>query len=182
VDPDAHTIALGDVQELAYEKLLLRDVLHPGGLALTRRLGEPLALAPKDRVLDVACGRGASAIHLAGHFSCRVTGLDDGADTIAAAEAAAAESGMAALTSFRQGDAEDLPVDDGACEAVTSECSFCTFLVIPDPAIQLPGHGRRPGVEAQIPMERDGTVEEMAAVAAFSSRTRQPTSSGRPCL
>jgi len=32
-----------------------------------------------------------------------------------------------ALTSFRQGDAEGLPFDDGAFDAVISECSFCTF-------------------------------------------------------
>jgi SAM-dependent methyltransferase len=108
-------------------QMLLGDVLHPGGLTLTRRLGEVLALGPDDHVLDVACGRGASAVHLAGQFGCHVTGLDYGADTVAAAQAAAAEDGVASLTSFRQGDAEDLPFDDGAFQAVISECSFCTF-------------------------------------------------------
>lgn len=108
-------------------RMLLGDVLHPGGLALTRHLGEMLALGPGDRALDVACGRGASAVHLAEQFGCHVTGLDYGADTIAAAEAAATESGAASLTSFRQGDAENLPFDTGTFDALISECSFCTF-------------------------------------------------------
>ena len=67
-------------------RMLLGDVLHPGGLALTQHLGEAMGLGPKDRVLDVACGRGMSGIHLAHCFGCHVTGLDFGAANIAAAE------------------------------------------------------------------------------------------------
>ncbi len=108
-------------------RLLLGDVFHPGGLALTRHLGECLGLCPGMRVLDVACGRGASAVHLAQRFGCHVTGLDYGAENIAAAEARAAESGVAHLTTFRRGDAEGLPFEAGTFDAVVSECSFCTF-------------------------------------------------------
>lgn len=108
-------------------RMLLGDVFHPGGLALTRHLGESVGLGPADRVLDVACGRGVSAVHLAEHFGCHVTGLDYGVENVAAAETHAAESGVAHLTIFRQGDAEGLPFDDGTFDAVISECSFCTF-------------------------------------------------------
>ncbi len=108
-------------------RMLLGDVLHPGGLALTRRLGEAIELGPGDCALDVACGRGASAVHLTEHFGCHVTGLDYGLENIAAAEAHAADRGVAHLTIFRQGDAEGLPFDDDAFDAVISECSFCTF-------------------------------------------------------
>lgn len=108
-------------------RLLLGDVFHPGGLTLTRYLGERLGLGPGMRVLDVACGRGASAVHLAQRFGCHVTGLDYGAENIAAAEAHAAENGVAHLTTFRRGDAEGLPFEEGTFDAVVSECSFCTF-------------------------------------------------------
>ena len=108
-------------------RMLFSDVFHPGGLALTRHLGEEIDLGPLDRVLDVACGRGASAVHLAKHFGCAVTGVDYGSEDIAAAEGLAAESGMTNLTTFRQGDAERLPFDDSAFDAAISECSFCTF-------------------------------------------------------
>ena len=46
-------------------RLLLGDSLHPGGTATTSRLAALLALDSSRTVLDVACGRGASAIHLA---------------------------------------------------------------------------------------------------------------------
>jgi SAM-dependent methyltransferase len=108
-------------------RMLLGDVFHPGGLALTRHLGEAIGLGPDDRVLDVACGRGVSAVHLAECFGCHVTGLDYGPENIAAAETLAAEHGVADLTTFRQGDAEGLPFDNGSFDAVISECSFCTF-------------------------------------------------------
>ena len=108
-------------------RMLLGGVFHPGGLALTRHLGEVIGLGPGDRVLDVACGRGASAVHLAGRFGCHVTGLDYGPENVAAAQARAADRGVAHLTTFRQGDAERLPFDDSSFDAVISECSFCTF-------------------------------------------------------
>jgi arsenite methyltransferase len=108
-------------------RMLLGDVLHPGGLALTSHLGEVIGLDPADRVLDVGCGRGASAVHLAERFGCHVTGLDYGAENVAAAKAHAAAKGVAHLTTFRRGDAEGLPFDDSSFGAVISECSFCTF-------------------------------------------------------
>lgn len=106
---------------------LLGDVFHPGGLALTRHLGEIIGLSQGDHVLDAACGRGSSAAHLAERFGCHVTGLDYGARNIVAAHALAEERGVSILTTFRQGDAEGLPFDDETFDAVISECSFCTF-------------------------------------------------------
>ena len=108
-------------------RLLLGEVFHPGGLALTSHLGERLGLGPGDRVLDVACGRGVAAVHLAERFGCHVTGLDYGPQNIAAAEALAAGKGLSSRTAFRQGDAEGLPFGDASFDAVLSECSFCTF-------------------------------------------------------
>ena len=108
-------------------RMLLGNVLHPGGLALTYHLGTLIGLKRTDLVLDVACGRGASAIHLAQHFGCHVTGVDYGSENVAAAEADAAAHGVAHLAAFCQGDAERLPFGTGSFDAVISECSFCTF-------------------------------------------------------
>jgi arsenite methyltransferase len=108
-------------------RMLLGDVFHPGGLELTYHLGEVIGLGAGDRVLDVACGRGTSAVHLAERFGCHVTGLDYGAENVSAAKALAAERELAGRTTFRQGDAEGLPFEDDTFDAVVSECSFCTF-------------------------------------------------------
>ena len=108
-------------------RLLLGDVFHPGGLALTMHLGELIGLGPRDHVLDVACGRGISAVHLAEVFGGRVTGIDYGGENVAAAQALAQARGLEERTTFRQADAEGLPFADGGFDAVIAECSFCTF-------------------------------------------------------
>src|SRR5205823_12263086 len=61
-----------NLYETDVARLLLGDSFHPGGLALTERLGQLLRLCPDDVVLDVAAGRGTSAVHLAKLFGCRV--------------------------------------------------------------------------------------------------------------
>ncbi|MGH8148737.1 MAG: class I SAM-dependent methyltransferase [Steroidobacteraceae bacterium] len=106
---------------------LLGESFHPGGLALTARLGAHLNLRKGDRVLDVASGRGASALHLAERFGCSVLGIDYGCESVAAANAEAAARGVSDRVSFRHADAESLPFEDGAFDALVCECAFCTF-------------------------------------------------------
>ena len=108
-------------------RLLLGDVLHPGGLELTGYLGTVTGLGSEDKVLDVACGRGASAVHLAKRFGCHVTGLDYGQDNILSAQNNASLEKVSHLTTFRKGDAEGLPFEEESFDVVISECSFCTF-------------------------------------------------------
>jgi ubiquinone/menaquinone biosynthesis C-methylase UbiE len=110
-----------------WAKLILGDSFHPGGMALTERLGHLLHLAPGVRVLDVAAGKGTSAVFLAKQFGCEVVGVDYGGDSIREATAAAAAAGVEHLTRFEQGDAERLPVADGTFDAIICECAFCTF-------------------------------------------------------
>jgi arsenite methyltransferase len=116
---------------IAYEseiaRWLMGESFHPGGLALTERLGEALELTSGSRVLDVASGRGASALHLAERFGCAVVGLDLGAANIEAARSAAFFRKLDHLVTFEQGDAEHLPFRDGAFDAVICECAFCLF-------------------------------------------------------
>ena len=81
-------------------RVLPGDVLHSGSLELTGYLGMVVGLNTTDRVLDIACGRGASSVYLANRFGCYVTGLDYGANNIAAAESHATAQGVCHLTSF----------------------------------------------------------------------------------
>jgi arsenite methyltransferase len=115
------------VYESDFARLLLGDSFHPGGLALTERLGQLLALSPNDHVLDVACGRGESAIFLATRFGCRVTAIDLGETNVAGATSRAEAAKVATLVRFKLGDAEKLEDLDASFDAVICECAFCTF-------------------------------------------------------
>jgi arsenite methyltransferase len=110
-----------------WARLLLGESFHPGGLALTERLGVLLGLGPGQRVLDVAAGQGTSAIFLAQRFGCAVVGVDYGGDSVRKATEAAARAGVAELVHFEQGDAERLAAADEAFDVVICECAFCTF-------------------------------------------------------
>ncbi|MFG3406782.1 class I SAM-dependent methyltransferase [Streptomyces sp. NPDC048142] len=107
--------------------MLLGDSYHPGGTALTRRLADRLALAPGMRVLDVASGRGTTALLLADAYQVRADGVDYSPANTALAQGAAEAAGLAERAVFTTGDAEHLPYDDGIFDAVVSECALCTF-------------------------------------------------------
>lgn len=108
------------VYESDFARMLLGDSFHPGGLALTQRLGELLELKPAMRVLDVASGKGDSARFIAERFGCEVVGVDYSAANVAG------PTGNARVT-FVQGDAERLDFPDASFDIVICECAFCTF-------------------------------------------------------
>jgi hypothetical protein len=106
---------------------LLGTRFHPGGAALTERLLRALAVGPGDIVADVACGLGESSLQVARATGARVIGIDLSSDSIAAARRTAEDAGLAGSVEFLVGDAEALPLEDGAVDGVLCECSLCTF-------------------------------------------------------
>jgi len=101
--------------------------LHPGGEATTRRTLELAGLGAGARLLDVASGSGASALLAARELSAEVVGVEYGQAAVREACEAARAAGLAGQAGFAFGDAEALPVADGAFEVVLCECSLCTF-------------------------------------------------------
>lgn len=75
-------------------------------LRLTETLADLGHLRTGDRVLDVGCGMGGSAIHLAKSHGCRVTGITLSGLQRRWARTAAWWQGVAATTDFRRGDIE----------------------------------------------------------------------------
>lgn len=149
--------------------LLLGESYHPGGLDLTRRLARALDLRPGERVLDVACGPGATARLLAGEFGAVVDGVDLGEATLERARMAAAEGGLEDQVRFRRGDAERLPFDDAVFDAVVCECAFCTF---PDKATAAAEFARvlRPGGRAgitDVTLDPSRLDPELATLAGY---------------
>ena len=126
-DPAAVKQCCANLYETEAARLLLGDSFHPGGLALTERLGALLELNPSSHVLDVAAGTGASALHLAERFGCRVTGIDLSAENVARANAAAQSRNLADRVQFQAADAESLPFPNASYDALLCECAFCTF-------------------------------------------------------
>jgi ubiquinone/menaquinone biosynthesis C-methylase UbiE len=110
-----------------WARFLLGESLHPGGLALTGRLGSLLELERNARVLDVASGSGRSAVSLAERFGWSVTAIDLADEHSTAVVAAAAGAGVSDRVAFVRGDAEALPFADGTFDAVICECALCTF-------------------------------------------------------
>ncbi|GAC1364890.1 MAG: hypothetical protein NVSMB32_07850 [Actinomycetota bacterium] len=106
---------------------VLGDYYHPGGLALSRRLGEMVGLGPGMRVADIASGPGTTAMALAETFHVSVVGLELGGRSAAAATRAARERGLGASVRFVVGDAERAPLAGACVDAVFCECALCTF-------------------------------------------------------
>lgn len=102
---------------------ILGDTLRPGGLGLTSRLAQIAAVSPQYTVLDIGCGRGATAFFLATHYNCSVTGIDLSKEMITSC-LKKAEQEMETRVSFMHADAENLPFCTDCFDIVISECSF----------------------------------------------------------
>jgi demethylmenaquinone methyltransferase/2-methoxy-6-polyprenyl-1,4-benzoquinol methylase len=74
---------------------------------------------PDDAVLDVATGTAAVAIELARRTGCRVVGLDQSPEMLAAARDRVAASGLGDRIQLVEGRAEALPFPDESFAAVT---------------------------------------------------------------
>jgi arsenite methyltransferase len=154
-------------------RLLLGDSFHPGGLRLTERLGQLLQLTPQSRVLDVASGRGVSAIFLGERFGCEVVGVDYSGQNVQQAGADAAAKNLSHRVSFYHADAESLPFPDGSFDAVICECAFCTFpekLLAAREFARVLGRGGRLGLSdltrgAALPDELNGLLAWIACIA-----------------
>lgn len=106
---------------------VLGQSYHPGGLALSRRLGEMMDLCRGMRVADIASGPGTTAIALAERFHVSVVGVEIGARSAAGASRAAREASLEASVCFVVGDAEHVPLASACVDAVFCECALCTF-------------------------------------------------------
>jgi ubiquinone/menaquinone biosynthesis C-methylase UbiE len=87
-------------------------VIHPGGLRATQRLSESCNIDKNKRVLDIACGKGTTAVYLALKYGCPVVGIDISENLISESIALSRRKGLEHLVSFQVADALDLPFSD----------------------------------------------------------------------
>ena len=124
----AAKICCADLYSSGLARLILGDSLHPGGLRVTNRLGRIMGLQPGWRVLDLACGMGASANAISRVFRCHVIGLELGAEGTAASRRRSLEEPVPANVDFVRGDAEAPPFRSAAFDAVIIECATSLFV------------------------------------------------------
>ena len=94
---------------------------HIGGQAATDELLELCHIMPGHYVLDVGCGVGITACHLARAHGCRVVGVDSHPRMVERSRDWARRLYVADRVEFRQADALNLPFDDAQFDAVISE-------------------------------------------------------------
>ena len=170
LDTYAAKLCCADLYSSELARLILGDSLHPGGLRATNRLGRAMGLRAGWRVLDLACGLGASASAISRVFRCQVVGLELGAEASAASRQRALDQPVPANVAFVRGDAEIPPFREGAFDAVIIECATSLFvdkaaaisrvrrLLRPGGVIGISDVTVEPG---SLPPELDGTVGMM---------------------
>jgi ubiquinone/menaquinone biosynthesis C-methylase UbiE len=96
-------------------------VIHPGGFAATWKLIRALGVDRNSRVIDIACGKGTTAILLAEKFGCEVVGIDLAPELIDEAIHLTKKSGLRGKITYQVGDALGLPFDDDEFDIAISQ-------------------------------------------------------------
>jgi SAM-dependent methyltransferase len=97
------------------------SVLHPGGFKATEELAGACKIDKSTRVIDIACGKGTTAVYLAEKYGCKVVGIDILEDMIEEARKLAEKKRVSHLIEFRVGDALNLPFDDNEFDVAFSQ-------------------------------------------------------------
>ena len=94
---------------------------HLGGIYATDKLAELCKLESGKTLLNVGSGSGISATYVAEKYGCRVVGVDLLPAMVESAQRWAETKGVADLTEFRLGDAQDLPFEEDQFDALICE-------------------------------------------------------------
>ncbi len=92
----------------------------------SKEIPQLLDLGPNSSVLEIGCGSGRYALHLAEKVGCRLVGLDINAAGVRNANRLALARGLTSGAQFQQRDvSEGLPFDDKTFDAVFSNDVLC---------------------------------------------------------
>lgn len=117
---------------------------HLGGAGSTDELAERCQIGADSYVLDVGCGAGVTAIHLAKQYGCRVMGVDILPRMVVRSRERAAKEGLTGQVMFRVADAQSLPFEDNLFDAVITE-SVTVFPEDKQQAVQEYSRVTKPG-------------------------------------
>ena len=92
---------------------------HPGGLQLTKEIVSEEKINEQTALLEIGCGTGQTAAHLAQQFGCTVSALDN--NNIMVDKARQRFSSLDLPIDVKLGDTENLPYQDAIFDIVLSE-------------------------------------------------------------
>jgi ubiquinone/menaquinone biosynthesis C-methylase UbiE len=118
---DALSATGKDIDRLVPADLAAVDEFHIRGREATLELAARADIEAGMHVLDVGCGIGGSARHLAAERGCLVTGIDLTREYIEVATALAQRTGMAHMVEFHHGSATALPFAAESFDVVWTE-------------------------------------------------------------
>jgi len=110
-----------DVGSLSVDDLAPIDEFHTRGRESTVEVAELANLQATDLVLDVGCGLGGTARHLAEIYNCHVTGFDLTDEYISVGKKLTDLVGLSDRVELRQGSALEIPFDDEQFDVVWTE-------------------------------------------------------------
>jgi SAM-dependent methyltransferase len=99
---------------LAWDALAPLDQFHIRGAAATTELAERLAIPRGATLLDIGCGLGGPARHLAAVYGCTVTGIDLNQSFVDLATMLTRRTGLSSVVDTRQANALALPFPPGS--------------------------------------------------------------------
>ena len=131
-DVDLYDSSYGNYALTAYGEIRLETYGEDYGqtswvtTAESHELPKLLKLSDQSFVLEIGCGSGGYAVHLAKSFGCRIVGLDINAEGVRNANALAEQAKVGGKAQFQQFDvAQPLPEQDDTFDAVYSNDVLC---------------------------------------------------------
>lgn len=118
------TLTGDQVRELdpyAFLAVLGKRVIHPGGRASTDQLLRLAAVRPGERVLDIGCGVGTTAIRLAREHGAQVVAADIASLMRERAQTNVGHARMTDRVSVENADIRSLPYPDDSFDVVVAE-------------------------------------------------------------
>ena len=110
-----------DVGSLSVDDLAPVDEFHIRGRESTLEVAELANVQASDLVLDVGCGLGGTARHLADHYQCNVVGIDLTDEYISVGKKLTDLVGLSDQVELHQGSALDIPFEDEMFDIVWTE-------------------------------------------------------------
>jgi SAM-dependent methyltransferase len=133
------------IEPYVFFAMLGKRVVHPGGRPSTAEIYRMGHFEAEQRVLEVGCGLGATAIDLARRFGCHVTAIDIDPFMVEHAREAVREAGLEALVTVEQADAQRLPYADESFDRVVIEAvtQFLDHIAVAREMVRVCRHGGR---------------------------------------